>query len=360
MYFEAKGHVHIHTVYSDGTKSHAAIAEDALAAGLDYVITTDHNVWVDGVEGYYEGERHQKLLLLVGEEVHDVRREPQANHCLIFGADAELARYAADPQHLIEAAAEAGGFCFLAHPFEVGAELAHDGELDAINWEDWNVEHYAGLEIWNYMSEFKSHLTGQLAAVRAAYRPERFITGPFQKTVQKWDELLGKGRRVSCIGGGDVHGQAYTLGPLTRILFPYQAHFHTLNTHLLTIKPLTGDLEEDKQMVLRALRLGNAWVGYDAAGDTTGFRFSAQGLKRQAIMGQTLKLKRNQATMQVTTPAAGHIQLLCNGNVIAETAGSCHLLYQTEEPGAYRAQVFRRYAGRKRGWIYSNPIYLIP
>jgi hypothetical protein len=112
-------------------------------------------------------------------------------------------------------------------------------------------------------------------------------------------------------------------------------------------------------MVLRALRLGNGWVGYDAAGDTTGFRFSAQGMKRQAIMGQTLKLKKNSATIQVTTPAAAHIQLICNGNVVAESAGSSQLLHQTEEPGAYRAQVFRRYAGRKRGWIYSNPIYLI-
>jgi hypothetical protein len=54
----------------------------------------------------------------------------------------------------------------------------------------------------------------------------------------------------------------------------------------------------------------------------------------------------------------GHVQLICNGKVVAEEAGTPHLLYQTSEPGPYRVQVFTRFAGRKRGWIYSNPIYL--
>ena len=40
-----------------------------------------------------------------------------------------------------------------------------------------------------------------------------------------------------------------------------------------------------------------------------------------------------------------------------ETIGTQHLLLQTDQPGAYRVEVFVRYAGQKRGWIYSNPIY---
>lgn len=358
MVFESKGHLHIHTTQSDGAQPPAAIARDALAAGLDFLITTDHNVWVEGVERYHEGETGRRVLLLVGEEVHDVQRRPQGNHCLIFGADTGLAHLAGDPQQLIHAANEAGGFCFIAHPFEIAAQLSHQGELDALNWDDWGVDDYAGLEIWNYMSEFKSLLTGPLAAIRAAYHPERYITGPFADTIEKWDQLLSTGRRVSCLGGSDAHGNTHRLGPLKRTLFPYEFHFRTLNTHLLTAAPLTGDFETDKQMLLRALQQGNGWVGYDAAGDTTGFRFSAQGLKRQAIMGQTLKLRRGFATLQVTTPAAAHIQLVRNGEVVAESVGSSRLLHQAEESGVYRAQVFTHYAGQKRGWIYSNPIYV--
>jgi hypothetical protein len=358
MHYEYKGHVHIHTVYSDGNKAHADIAEEAIAAGLDFLITTDHNVWVEDVEGYYGDDKGGRVLLLVGEEVHDVRRQPNANHCLVFGAEQELSLLGADPQALIDAANALGGFTFLAHPFEIGSPLGKGGELDAINWEEWDVQGYTGLEIWNYLSEFKSHVSGVAAAVRAAYSPEGVITGPFSKTVNKWDELLSRGERVSCICGGDVHCGTHSLGPFTRTLFPYGFHFRTLNMHILSSKAMVGEFDHDKQLVLNALKRGNGWVGYDAAGDTTGFRFSAQGLKQQAIMGNTLRPKKGSVTFQITVPAAGHVQLICNGKVVAEEAGTPHLLYQTSEPGPYRVQVFTRFAGRKRGWIYSNPIYL--
>jgi len=358
MYYEYQGHLHIHTTYSDGAKLHADIAQDAIAAGLDFIIITDHNVWVDGLERYYGDEKSGRVLLLVGEEVHDARRQPQGNHCLILGAERELSPHAGDPQALIDAANTAGGFCFLAHPFEVSSPLGQDGELDSLGWESWEVQGYAGLEIWNYLSEFKSHLTSKLAAIRGAYYPEQIITGPFRKTLEKWDELLASGRRVCCVAGGDIHGGTHHLGPFTRVVFPYEFHFRALNTHILTTEPLTGDFTHDKQIVLRSLRQGNAWVGYDAAGETAGFRFSAQGLKRQAIMGDEIKPKRGDVTFQVTIPSVGHIRLLCNGEVAAETVGTPHLLHQTDVPGAYRVEVFTHFTGRKRGWIYSNPIYL--
>lgn len=358
MHHEYKGHIHIHTSYSDGSKLHAEIAEEAIAAGLDFIITTDHNVWVDGVEGYYGDEESGRVLLLVGEEVHDVRRWPQANHCLVFGAEKELSAHAADPQELIDAASAAGGFSYLAHPFEIASTLLKGDELSALGWEEWHVSGYAGLEIWNYMSEFKSHMTSKWAAVRAAYRPEQAITGPFGRTIAKWDELLSSGRQVACIAGGDVHGKTYSLGPLSRVLFPYRRHFQSLNNHILASQKLTGEFAHDKQLVLEALRRGNSWVAYDAAGDTAGFRFSAHALRQQAVMGDMVRLLSGGVTFQITAPAAAHIRLIRHGEVVAESLGTGHLLTQASEPGAYRAEAFTRFAGRKRAWIYSNPIYV--
>ena len=73
----------MHTKYSDGTGTHGDIIKAALAAGLDAVITTDHNVLVNGPAGYYqEGDR--KVLLMVGEEVHDQTADPQKNHLLVI------------------------------------------------------------------------------------------------------------------------------------------------------------------------------------------------------------------------------------------------------------------------------------
>jgi hypothetical protein len=30
----------------------------------------------------------------------------------------------------------------------------------------------------------------------------------------------------------------------------------------------------------------------------------------------------------------------------------------TAEPGVYRIEAYRRYLSKRRGWIYSNPIYV--
>jgi predicted metal-dependent phosphoesterase TrpH len=100
--------LHMHTCYSDGTGTHKDIAEAAIITGLDAVIVTDHNVLVQGVEGYYHVGR-SRVLLLVGQEVHDQDRDPQKNHLLVFNANRDLSTLADDPQTLINGVAEAGG-----------------------------------------------------------------------------------------------------------------------------------------------------------------------------------------------------------------------------------------------------------
>jgi len=60
----------MHTHYSDGYASYSDIAKAAIQAGLDAVIITDHNIWVDGLERYYQQD-NQRVLIIVGEEIHD-------------------------------------------------------------------------------------------------------------------------------------------------------------------------------------------------------------------------------------------------------------------------------------------------
>ena len=109
---EYAGNLHIHTRYSDGEKWHKELAHDAARAGLDFIVVTDHNVWVQGVEGYYDFPEG-RVLLLTGEEVHDPRRRPQANHFLVYGTEQEMSPYAREPQELIQATNTAGGCGFL-------------------------------------------------------------------------------------------------------------------------------------------------------------------------------------------------------------------------------------------------------
>ena len=62
---ETKFSIHIHTHYSDGNASHHELVKIAEKAGLNGIITTDHNIWIDGLDGYY-GEGKRKVMLMVG------------------------------------------------------------------------------------------------------------------------------------------------------------------------------------------------------------------------------------------------------------------------------------------------------
>ena len=114
--------LHMHTRYSDGTGTHKDIAEAAIQTGIDAVIVTDHNVLVQGVEGYYRISR-KRVLLLVGQEVHDQDRDPQKNHLLVFNSQRDVAPLADDPQTLINGVAEAVGLSFIAHPRDPAAQM---------------------------------------------------------------------------------------------------------------------------------------------------------------------------------------------------------------------------------------------
>src|SRR5438552_14694162 len=102
-FYEYVGNMHMHTPYSDGAGSHAQIARAAQIAGIDFIIVTDHNVLVQGVEGYYGDDKEGYVLVLTGEEIHDQHLDPQINHFLVYGAEHELAQCAASPQGLIDA-----------------------------------------------------------------------------------------------------------------------------------------------------------------------------------------------------------------------------------------------------------------
>ncbi|MBE0698224.1 MAG: PHP domain-containing protein [Anaerolineaceae bacterium] len=345
--------LHMHTVYSDGTGSHRDIGEAALQAGVDVVIVTDHNVLVQGMEGYYQRDG-KNALLLVGEEVHDQTRQPQKNHLLVFGAGREMSPYSAKPQRLIDQIEKAGGLAFIAHPYD--PELKALGE-DNISWVDWEVRGFSGLELWNAMSEMKSIVHGKLDGLFYTLFPQAIARGPHPSVLAIWDELTQKGQRVVVIGGSDAHAFRMRLGPIRKTVFPYSFHFRTVNTHILTDTPLTGNLETDRQMVLDTLRRGHAFVGYDLPASTRGFRFGGQAKSGNVMMGDDVCMG-NGVTLQIRLPIKAECRLLHNGQVIRTWHNTEFCTYIAAQPGVYRVECYLEYMGRRRGWIFSNPIYV--
>ncbi len=352
--FEIIGNFHMHTHYSDGAGSHHDLARAAAQAGLDVIMVTDHNVWVGGQEGWYtHPETGKKVLLLMGEEVHDEERSPQVNHYLCLGVEEGVSQYAPQSQDLINAVRQHGGVGFLAHPVEQSAPLFNEPEIP---WVDWEVTGFTGIELWNYMSEFKGLLSSKPTAIFAAFFPSLLITGPYPETLTLWDDLLGNGAKVAAIGGADAHANVYSLGPLRRPVFPYDYLFRAVNTHMLLDEPLSRDVVSAKAQVLNALRTGHAFVAYDLAGDTRGFRFTATSRQGTVSMGDEMRLN-GPVALHITSPRAADLRLLRDGREVARARGRA-LTYEANESGVFRVEAYRRYRIKPRGWVFSNPIYI--
>src|SRR6266498_3586357 len=345
--------LHMHTRYSDGSGTHKEIAHAAIKTGLDAVIVTDHNVLVQGVEGYYRVGR-SRVLLLVGQEVHDQDRDPQKNHLLVFNAYRDVARLADNPQALINGVAEAGGLSFIAHPHDPEAPAFNETD---ISWEAWDVYGYTGIELWNGLSELKTVVPTKLHGAFYAFFPQFIGHSPILEVLQRWDDLLAEGQHVVAIGGSDAHALSMHMGPLQRVIFPYDFHFRAVNTHVFISQPLTGDVPTDKKMIYEALAAGRCFIGYDLPAPTRGFIFKAKGLEQSAMMGDEISARRG-VTLQAHLPESAEIRLIRDGKTIGIWRDAQACAYSASEAGVYRVEAWRNYLGRKRGWIFSNPIYV--
>lgn len=345
-YHERVGNLHIHTQHSDGSGDHAVVAQAAAEAGLDFVIVTDHNRYLPDYEGW-----HGQVLLLVGEEVHALEN-PDANHLLVFDARQAIAGCGSTPQAWLDATAARGGLGFIAHPIEKSGAFTQEPE---ICWTDWDAQGYTGIELWNYMSEFKARLGSRAQALLYAFAPRLGIEGPFPETLRLWDALLAE-RPVYAVGGSDAHAQTYRLGPVRRCVFSYRHLFGQVNTHVFVDAPWSGDAAEDGALIYGALRRGRAFVGHDGLAPTRGFRFEACEGSATHVMGDTLT-PRGPLRWRIQAPARARLRLLRDGKPVAEGVGTV-LEYAGQQPGVYRAEAYRRYAGRWRGWVFANPIWV--
>jgi hypothetical protein len=346
--------LHMHTIYSDGTGSHADIASAALKAGLDVVIVTDHNVLVRGINRYYQKGDH-KVLLLAAEEVHDRTLNPQKSHLLVLGVDRELSAFAPDTQNLINQVNNYNGTCFIAHPFETNMPIINDPD---ITWEKWNTSGYTGIEIWNGLSEFKARAKNSMSRIILhAFVPALLAKGPDLKAVDKWDQLTKNGKKVVAIGSSDAHRLKVKKGIFQVTIYPYEYHFRSINTHILVPEGLSGDLIRDQRAVFQAFRSGHAFIGYDLPASTRGFRFSAQGKNGNVIMGDEIELNDG-VTFQIKLPLPNRCVLIKDGEVFKTFEGRSIYTQIINQSGVYRVESHINFLGEERGWIFSNPIYV--
>ncbi|HWC79729.1 MAG TPA: CehA/McbA family metallohydrolase [Pseudonocardiaceae bacterium] len=227
-----RGDGHLHTVYSDGRRTQAELVADARTAGLDFVVSTEHNTPSGSLN--WGTVATDDLLIVNGEEVTTRTGHWPASNLPVghwidwrYRADdpADFARFV-DEVHAV------GGLVTAAHPF---------GTCLGCSWE-FNYEQADLIEVWN---------------------------GPWtlddESTVTAWDSMLRTGRWIPAVGDSDAHNPDQVVGLPHNVV-------------------LADDLRAGALM--DGLRAGHNWLAESSAVDLT---MNATDGVRTAGIGERLR-----------------------------------------------------------------------
>ncbi|MCE7009362.1 CehA/McbA family metallohydrolase [Kibdelosporangium philippinense] len=174
-----RGDGHLHTIYSDGRRKPEELVADARAAGLDFIVSTEHN----SPSAHLQWGNHatEDLLILNGEEV-TTRTGHWPAWNLPAGKWIDWRYRADDPKQLqkfVDEVHNSGGLVVAAHPY---------GPCIGCTWE-YGFERADLVEVWN---------------------------GPWtlddEATVIAWDGLLRAGRWIPAVGNSDSHTHTDRVG----------------------------------------------------------------------------------------------------------------------------------------------------
>ncbi len=328
---EARGAWHVHTTRSDGRGSLADVVAAARAAGLQFVVVTDHNVLTPEEQGWRDG-----VLVVEGTEA-----STPFGHVAALGVPRALTpeEREGDP---LGAIAALGGQAILAHPLHPRRPFT-----------GWGRGTWRGMEIVSNDTAWGEVVVGRAwgrAALAAAVLP--FDGGRAVLALQdgspherrRFDDELRAAGRVEArrparvlLCSADAHG------------YPsYASAFAAFSMHVPVA--LTGDAAVDVPAVVAALTDGRAACVFDAVAPAEGVTLApARG-------GRGLDLR-----LEAPDLAPARFTLLRDGAPVAEgvpTARSGAAVVPFDcagarcAPGNYRVEA----TWRGRAWIFTNPV----
>lgn len=365
-----QGAIHVHSELSDGSGTVEEIAAAAAAAGLDFVVLTDHSPL--GPRGRAEDGWYGDVLVVAGEEISTVE-----GHLLALGVPTHPFRFGHWARAALEDIRELGGFALVAHPH-------HPEETWTGGWSG-----VTGMEAFNLAEAWA--LTGWGA--RVARLGEQLINPRygFLRLLAGRGESLALWDRRTRLGRADLAGAARSpargpAGPIPRplvgvaaadahgSLLPgwlpalprYEDTFASLGTLVwLQEAPAPGSPGAGDKL-LAALQAGRAAAAVRALGEPEGFWFLARGPGGRILgPGEVGAWEEGPWTLEASLGTEGprRLVLLRDGEAVARSDGRT-LVHSPEEPGTYRLEAHRLEGGPESRWpvpwVASNPVYLWP
>lgn len=345
------GNIHIHSSYSDGAGSIEEIAVFAAAAGLSYIIITDHET----LAGLPEEGIHHGVVVLVGAELNK-----ESHHYLALGLEKLVPGNEIEPGEMVDRVRRSGALGFIAHPFEKGSPHIDKGK--AYSWTIFPDSGFTGLEIWNYTSYWRGRVTSIPRTIYWFFFNRRAaVDRPPPEGLVFWDDCTNRGLRVTGIGSSDAHAARVRVALVPIVIFPYPFLFRAINTYICLKEEMSRDFSVAKKQLYAALREGRCYISYDQLYPGTGFSFTASGdgPGGAAVMMGEETTWREGLHLAVRCPMhRSEIRIIKNGSLVCLGKGP-ELNFPVSSPGVYRAEVYYRpFWGKPRPWIYANPIYI--
>ncbi len=328
---EVRGAYHVHTTRSDGRGTLDEVVAAARAAGLQFVVVTDHNVLDPGEQRWRDG-----VLVVEGTEA-----STPFGHVVALGIPRALGTEERDGDPL-GAIANLGGQAILAHPLHPRRPFT-----------GWGRGPWRGMEIVSNDTSWGEVVAGRewgRAALAAAVLPfdgaraVLALLGGSRDERRRFDDELRAARAAEkrrparvLLCSADAHG------------YPsYRASFEAFSMHLPVT--LSGDPEADARAVVAALTDGRATCVLDAVAPAGGIRLVP------AREGRGLDFLVEAPDLR---PAS--FTLLRDGAPVAQRApavasGAVVIPFDCEgprcPPGDYRVE--GTWGGRP--WIFTNPV----
>lgn len=341
------GAYHVHSNRSDGSGSLSDIAAAAAAAGLQFVIVTDHG---DATRPPEPPQYLSGVLVIDAVEISTVE-----GHVVALGLkDASPFPLGAEARDTLEDVHRMGGWTVIAHP---------DSPHERLRWRGDSVP-VDGIEWLNADSEWRDERTGRLLLTLGHYffRSPESIVSIFDRpaaSLRRWD-LMSRQRAVSGLAGVDAHARIggedeNQKTPRTLFARPtYQDMFRTVSQVVTLASPLSGNAVADASSVLDALRAGRSYSVVRAIANPAAITFSVTDGTRTVGMGESLNAPgRFTVTASVPEPSDAVVVLFRDGEEVARGTGSV-TFSNTGAPMTYRAEV---HLGRAAvPWIVTNMI----
>ncbi|MGQ0736423.1 MAG: PHP domain-containing protein [Acidobacteriota bacterium] len=348
-----RGAYHVHSIVSDGTGTPDDIAAAAAAAGLQFVILTDHG---NGVRAPAPPAYRHGVLVIEGVEI-----STRDGHVVALDLPAVPFKLAGSAREVIADVHRFGGMAIAAHP---------GSPKEALAWRAWDTP-FDGLEWLNADSEWRDEVLGSLSRSLLTYpfRPVETLTRLIDRpeaVLSRWDAQAAD-RRVVGIAGADAHARLgfqagadpYEHRVLARMP-AYVVSFRAFSNHVELGGPLTGDASADARRIVDAIRQGRLFTSLDGLATPGGFETWASSGPGLARMGEALVVRGPVVIeARISAPQGVVMALLKDGRTVYESAAPHLRVDVGEAPGVYRLEArLPSAADSPVPWVLANPFYV--